>query len=64
MQKITCAVSIGLREGGGFALAVKMHVEDKSLPEAELVTLVKEAHEKVVLTLMLHEATLKFGLRS
>lgn len=45
--KITCAVSIGLREGGGFALAVKMHVEDKSLPEAELVTLVKEAHEKV-----------------
>lgn len=45
--KITCAVSIGLREGGGFGLAVKMHVEDKSIPQAELATLVKEAHENV-----------------
>src|SRR3954468_17654424 len=32
--KITCAVSIGPREGGGFGLAVKMHVEDKSLPQS------------------------------
>ena len=45
--KVTCAVSIGPREGGGFGLAVKMHVEDKSLPQAELATLVREAHEKI-----------------
>jgi lipoyl-dependent peroxiredoxin len=45
--KITTAVSIGPREGGGFGLAVKMHVEDKSLPQAELAALVKEAHEKI-----------------
>jgi hypothetical protein len=25
--KVTCAVSIGPREGGGFGLAIKMHVE-------------------------------------
>src|SRR6202166_4894121 len=29
--KVTCAVSIGLREGGGFGLAVKLRVEDKSI---------------------------------
>ncbi len=45
--KITCSVSIGPREGGGFGLAVKMHVEDKSLPQAELAPLVQEAHEKI-----------------
>jgi lipoyl-dependent peroxiredoxin len=44
---VTCAVSIGPRDGGGFGLAVKMHVEDKSLPLAELSALVKEAHEKI-----------------
>jgi len=44
---VTCAVSIGPRDGGGFRLAVKMHVEDKSLPQAELSALVKEAHEKI-----------------
>jgi osmotically inducible protein OsmC len=44
---ITCAVSIGPRDGGGFGLAVKMHVEDKSLPQAELAALVKEAHEQI-----------------
>ncbi len=44
---VTCAVTIGPREGGGFGLAVKMHVEDKSLPQAELAALVTEAHEKV-----------------
>jgi osmotically inducible protein OsmC len=43
----TCAVSIGAREGGGFALAVKMHIEDKSVPQADLEALVKEAHEKI-----------------
>src|SRR3984893_4848964 len=45
--KITCAVSIGPREGGGFGLAVKLHVEDRSLPQAELTALAKEAHEKI-----------------
>jgi len=44
---VTCAVSIGPRDGGGFGLAVKMRVEDKSLPQAELAALVKEAHEKI-----------------
>src|SRR5215470_9186649 len=34
--KVTCAVSIGPRDGGGFGLAVKMRVEDKSLPQADL----------------------------
>jgi Ohr subfamily peroxiredoxin len=45
--RITCAVSIGPREGGGFGLAVKLRVEDKSLPQAELAALAKEAHEKI-----------------
>ena len=45
--KVTCAVSIGPRDGGGFGLAVKMRVEDKSLPQAELDALVREAHEKI-----------------
>ena len=40
-------MSIGPRDGGGFGLAVKMLVEDKSLPQAELGGLAKEAHEKV-----------------
>jgi lipoyl-dependent peroxiredoxin len=45
--KITCSVSIGPRDGGGFGLAVKMQVEDKSLPQAELAALTKEAHEQI-----------------
>src|SRR5436189_3131906 len=45
--KIVCAVSIGPREGGGFGIAVKMQVEDKSLPQAELAALAKEAHEHI-----------------
>src|SRR3984893_18957235 len=44
---VTAAVSIGPREGGGFVLAVKLRVEDKSLPQAELAALAKEAHEKI-----------------
>jgi osmotically inducible protein OsmC len=44
---VTCAVSIGPRDGGGFGLAVKIHVEDKSLPQAELEAFAKEAHEKI-----------------
>ena len=45
--KVTSAVSIGPREGGGFGLSVKMRIEDKSIPQAELAALVKEAHEKI-----------------
>jgi osmotically inducible protein OsmC len=45
--KVTCAVSIGPRDGGGFGLAVKLTVEDRSLAQAELAALVKEAHEKI-----------------
>jgi len=45
--KITVAVSIGPRDKGGFGLAVKIQVEDKSLPQAELESLANEAHEKI-----------------
>jgi osmotically inducible protein OsmC len=45
--RITCAVSIGPRDGGGFGIAVKMQIEDRSLKQADLAALVKEAHEKV-----------------
>ncbi|HEX9461448.1 MAG TPA: Ohr family peroxiredoxin [Alphaproteobacteria bacterium] len=45
--KITCAVSIGPREAGGFGLAVKLQVEDRSLPQADLAALAKDAHEKI-----------------
>jgi Ohr subfamily peroxiredoxin len=44
---VTCAVSIGPREAGGFGLAVKMTVVDLSLPTADLKAFVDEAHEKV-----------------
>ena len=44
---ITCSVSIGPRDAGGFGLAVKLHVKDKSLPQAELKSLAQEAHEKI-----------------
>ena len=45
--RITCAVTIGPREAGGFGLAVKMRVEDRSIAQAELATLAREAHEKI-----------------
>ncbi len=45
--KVTCSVTIGPREGGGFGLSVKMHVEDKALPQSDLAGYVLEAHEKV-----------------
>ena len=45
--KVTAAVSIGPREAGGFGLAVKLQVEDRSLPQAELAALAKEAHEQI-----------------
>lgn len=45
--KITCAVSIGPRELGGFGLSVKLHVEDRSFAQANLAALAREAHEKI-----------------
>ncbi|MDH7795101.1 MULTISPECIES: organic hydroperoxide resistance protein [unclassified Beijerinckia] len=45
--KITAEVSIGPRDGGGFGIAVKLHVEDPTLPQAELAALATEAHEKI-----------------
>ena len=45
--KVTSAVSIGPREGGGFGLAVKMRIEEKGIPQDELAALVREAHEKI-----------------
>lgn len=44
---VTCAVSIGPRDAGGFGLGVRMHVEDKSVPQGELAAFVREAHEKI-----------------
>src|SRR5213592_4553556 len=37
--RITCAVTIGPREAGGFGLAVKMRVEDRSIAQTELAAL-------------------------
>jgi lipoyl-dependent peroxiredoxin len=45
--KITCAVSIGPREGGGFGIVVKIRVEDTSIEQIELDRLVRQAHEKI-----------------
>ena len=45
--KITCAVSIGPRELGGFGLSVKFRVEDRRLSQADLSALAREAHEKI-----------------
>ena len=45
--RVTCAVTIGPRDGGGFGLAVKMRVEDRSLAQADLAAFVQEAHEEI-----------------
>src|SRR5262245_11120054 len=45
--RITCAVSIGPREKGGFGIAVKLRVEDSSLSQADLTMLANEAHEQI-----------------
>ena len=45
--KTTCNVAFGPREGGGYGVNVKMHIEDHSIPTAELKALVHEAHEKI-----------------
>lgn len=45
--RVNCSVSIGQRESGGFALSVKMRIEDKQMPQADLANFVNEAHEKI-----------------
>ncbi|HWI29687.1 MAG TPA: organic hydroperoxide resistance protein [Stellaceae bacterium] len=45
--KVTCQVSIGPREAGGFGLAVRLRIEDRSLPQSELSALARDAHEKI-----------------
>ena len=45
--KVTCDVGIGPRDGGGFGVAVKMHVNDATIPHAELVALAMTAHNDV-----------------
>jgi len=45
--KIECSVSLGKREPVGFAISVKIRVEDKNLSQADLSALVKETHEKI-----------------
>ncbi len=44
---VTCHVSIGPRELGGFGLAVKLQIKDQKLAQSDLEALVKEAHEKI-----------------
>jgi lipoyl-dependent peroxiredoxin len=44
---VTCAVGVGPREAGGFGIAVKMRVEDPSIPQVELEQMVRETHERI-----------------
>lgn len=44
---VTCQTSVGPREGGGFGIAVNMHVKVSTLPTSEAEALVEETHEKV-----------------
>jgi Ohr subfamily peroxiredoxin len=45
--KITCSVSIGPRDKGGFGISVVLDVADPSIPAAELQKLANEAHEQI-----------------
>ena len=45
--KITCSVSIGPRDRGGFGISVVLDVADPSIPAAELQKLANEAHEQI-----------------
>ncbi len=44
---VTCTTSVGPREGGGFGIAVIMHVKCPHLSKAEAEALVRETHEKI-----------------
>jgi osmotically inducible protein OsmC len=44
---VTCSVTIGPRTAGGFGLAVKLHVVDRSIAQGDLNALARDAHEKI-----------------
>jgi lipoyl-dependent peroxiredoxin len=44
---VTCHTSVGPREGGGFGIAVKMHVKVPNLPNAEALALAQETHANI-----------------
>jgi Ohr subfamily peroxiredoxin len=44
---VTCETSVGPRDGGGFGIAVKMHVKAPKLATDEARALVQEAHDKI-----------------
>lgn len=44
---VTCSVTIGPRDAGGFGLAVKLHVRDTTLAQAQLEDIAREAHEMI-----------------
>jgi osmotically inducible protein OsmC len=45
--KVTCAVTIGVREAGGFVDLGEDARRGKSIGQAELATFVRKAHEKI-----------------
>jgi Ohr subfamily peroxiredoxin len=44
---VTCHTSVGPREGGGFGIAVSMHVKIPTLSTDEARPLVRETHERI-----------------
>jgi len=44
---VTCETSVGPREGGGFGIAVKMHISVPTLSTADAEAIVNETHEQV-----------------
>jgi lipoyl-dependent peroxiredoxin len=44
---VTCSVSLGPREAGGFGIAVRMQVTVPTLPTSEARALVDETHERI-----------------
>lgn len=44
---VTCATSVGPREGGGFGIAVKMHVKLPNLSAEDARMVVQETHDKI-----------------
>lgn len=44
---VTCATSVGPREGGGFGIAVKMHVKLPTLSAEDARSVVQDTHDKI-----------------
>ena len=44
---VRCATSVGPREGGGFGIAVQMHIQLPKLSAEEAQLVVQETHEKI-----------------